>query len=101
MTWDEFNRAFAPVPGGEFYEVDGVCYGHNEMPIGVPDERLWEVVEVPVNEEDEDGDTLSVIQVFPYQHRHAIGAIECGGCRIGFIVTNVAHEFNCTDCVED
>jgi hypothetical protein len=42
-----------------------------------------------------------VIQVFPYQHRHAIGAIECGGCRIGFIVTNVAHEFNCTDCVED
>jgi len=98
MTWDEFESAFRPVPGGEFYEVDGVCYGRNRMPRDVPDSRLWEVVEVPV---DSGGHETSVVQVYPYQHRHAIAAIECGGYRLGFVVTDVAHELNRTDFVED
>ncbi len=84
MTWDEFVRDFRPVPGGEFYEVDGVCYGHNVQPHGVPDGRLWEIVEVPV---DCGGYETSIVEVFPYQHRHAIGKVEMGGFSIGFVVT--------------
>lgn len=94
MDWDEFARRYQPVPGGEFYEVctsravgpeDSLCYGRNEFPRGVPEERVWEIL---VSDEDPD-----FVFIFPYQCRWAINAAEGGLDRIGFMVTEQPHEF--------
>lgn len=96
MDWDEFARRYQPVPGGEFYEVstsravgpeDSLCYGRNDFPRGVPEERVWEMVATP------DDPTGSTVLIYPYQCRWAINAVENGCDRIGFMVTEQPHEF--------
>lgn len=117
LSWDQFFQQYAPIGGGDFWEITfepheyattsssrgrrkpiQVAYGFNGLAQAerqfrkvvnkrkAPDAsaHLWEIIEDEVDQ---------VFYIFPYQHRHAIGAIEAGAYRVGFMVTLHPHNF--------
>ena len=45
MTEEEWFTYYKPLPGGTSYEVDGVCYLHDNVPTTSPD-YIWTMIEV-------------------------------------------------------